>query len=184
MGQLADVSPSAVTLGSLSVFMEMSAALEGVLFVQESAPEVIDLKHEIYHNFERCAGPDALIASSASGLSWSNLSAKMSVPERLLTAHPFNPPHLVPLVEMYSPLDPVLDWAERIYCQIGRVPVRMKREATGHIANRLASALWREAVNIVRGYCGCRVCRSGVGEWTRSALGSGWRAYDLPSWWG
>ena len=83
MGQLADVSPSAVTLGSLSVFMEMSAALEGVLFVQESAPEVIDLKHEIYHNFECYAGPDALIASSASGLSWSNLSAKMSAPERV-----------------------------------------------------------------------------------------------------
>ena len=149
MAQLSDLGPPAVTSGSLSVFAEMSAALEGVLFVQESAPEVIDLKHEIYHNFEHSAGSDALIASSASGLSWSSLSTKMSAPERLLTAHPFNPPHLVPLAEMYSPIDAVLDRAERIYNQIGRVPVRMKREATGHIANRLASALWREAVNIV-----------------------------------
>ena len=149
MAQLADMGPPAVTLGNLSVFTDMSAALDGVLFAQENAPEEIELKHEIYHNFELFAGPEALIASSASGLSWSSLSANMSEPERLLTAHPFNPPHLVPLVEMYSPLDVVLERAERLYFQIGRVPVRMKREATGHIANRLASALWREAVNIV-----------------------------------
>ena len=149
MAQLADMGHSAVNLGNLSVFTEMSAALSGVLFAQENAPEEIDLKHEIYHNFESFAGPKALIASSASGFSWSSLSAKMSAPERLLTAHPFNPPHLVPLVEMYSPSDAVLERAERIYYQIGRVPVRMKREATGHIANRLSSALWREAVNIV-----------------------------------
>ena len=184
MAQLADMGPSAVTLGNLSVFTEISVALNGVLFAQENAPEDIDLKHDIYHNFELFAGPETLIASSASGLSWSSLSAKMSSPERLLNAHPFNPAHLVPLVEMYSPLGAVLDRAERLYCQIGRVPVRMKREATGHIANRLASALWREAVNIVRGYCGCRVCRSGVGEWTSPALGSRWRAYDLPFGWG
>ena len=149
MAQLTDMGPPAVTLGNLSVFTDMSAALDGVLFAQENAPEEIELKHEIYHNFELFAGPEALIASSASGLSWSSLSANMSEPERLLTAHPFNPPHLVPLVEMYSPLDVVLERAERLYFQIGRVPVRMKREATGHIANRLASALWREAVNIV-----------------------------------
>ena len=149
MAQLADMGPPAVTLGNLSVFTDMSAALDGVLFAQENAPEEIELKHEIYHNFELFAGSEALIASSASGLSWSSLSANMSEPERLLTAHPFNPPHLVPLVEMYSPLDVVLERAERLYFQIGRVPVRMKREATGHIANRLASALWREAVNIV-----------------------------------
>ena len=149
MAQLADMGPTAVTLGNLRAFTDMSAALDGVLFAQENAPEEIELKHEIYHNFELFAGPEALIASSASGLSWSSLSANMSEPERLLTAHPFNPPHLVPLVEMYSPLDVVLERAERLYFQIGRVPVRMKREATGHIANRLASALWREAVNIV-----------------------------------
>ena len=149
MAQLTDMGPPAVTLGNLSVFTDMSAALDGVLFAQENAPEEIELKHEIYHNFELFAGPEALISSSASGLSWSSLSANMSEPERLLTAHPFNPPHLVPLVEMYSPLDVVLKRAERLYFQIGRVPVRMKREATGHIANRLASALWREAVNIV-----------------------------------
>ena len=149
MAQLALMGPPAVVLGHLSVFSDMSAVLEGVSFAQESAPEVVNVKHEIYSSFEQHAGSEALIASSASGLSWSNLSAGMHVPERLLTAHPFNPPHLVPLVEMFCPSDSVLDRAEAIYRQIGRVPVRMKREATGHIANRLSSALWREAVNIV-----------------------------------
>ena len=127
----------------------MPKALEDVSFVQENAPEVVAVKHEIYQIFERYAASDALIASSASGLSWSALSAGMQAPERLLTAHPFNPPHLVPLVEMFCPSTAALDRADAMYRQIGRVPVRMKREATGHIANRLASALWREAVNIV-----------------------------------
>ena len=149
MAQLTLLGPPAVILGHLSVFSEMSAALEGVSFVQENAPEVVNVKHEIYNNFELYACPDALIASSASGMSWSSLSASMQVPERLLTAHPFNPPHLIPLVEMFCPSDTFLDRAEAIYRRIGRVPVRMKREATGHIANRLSSALWREAVNIV-----------------------------------
>lgn len=149
MAQLLQMGPPARALGHLSVFSEMPEALEGVSFVQENAPEVVAVKHEIYQIFERYAASDALIASSASGLSWSALSAGMQAPERLLTAHPFNPPHLVPLVEMFCPSTAALDRADAMYRQIGRVPVRMKREATGHIANRLASALWREAVNIV-----------------------------------
>ena len=149
MAQLLQMAAPARMLGHLSLFPEMPKALEDVSFVQENAPEVVAVKHEIYQIFERYAASDALIASSASGLSWSALSAGMQAPERLLTAHPFNPPHLVPLVEMFCPSTAALDRADAMYRQIGRVPVRMKREATGHIANRLASALWREAVNIV-----------------------------------
>ena len=149
MAQLLQMGPPSRDLGHLSVFSDMPKAFEGVSFVQENAPEVLAIKHEIYQNFERHSAPDALIASSASGLSWSDLSAEMKAPDRLLTAHPFNPPHLVPLIEMFCPANAALDRADSLYRQIGRVPVRMKREATGHIANRLASALWREAVNIV-----------------------------------
>ena len=149
MAQLLHMGSPARVVGHLSVFSEMPEALEGVSFVQENAPEILTVKHEIYQIFEQYAALDALIASSASGLSWSALSAGMQEPERLLTAHPFNPPHLVPLVEMFCPSSAALDRAEAIYRRIGRVPVRMKREATGHIANRLSSALWREAVNIV-----------------------------------
>ena len=73
----------------------------------------------------------------------------MHSPDRLITAHPFNPPHLVPLVELYGPNPKVVDWAEAFYRGLGSAPVRLKKDAVGHIANRLSSALWREAVHIV-----------------------------------
>ena len=123
--------------------------LSRAFFVQENAPERLDVKHDLYRSFELHAEADALIASSASGLPWSRLSAQMDRPERLLNAHPYNPPHLVPLVELFCPVEATLAHAEDLYRRIGRVPVRMKREAVGHLANRLASALWREAVHIV-----------------------------------
>lgn len=149
MSQLDSMNQEAVMPGVLSIYSEISKALENVFFAQENVPEIISTKKDVFRSFERYADPNALIASSASGLRWSVLSEGMQRPERLLTAHPFNPLHLIPLVEIYCPASEILDFAEILYRKIGRVPVRLKREATGHIANRLASALWREAVNIV-----------------------------------
>ena len=135
--------------GRLTVAAEREVVLSRAIFVQENAPERLDVKHDLYRSFEMHAEADAFIASSASGLHWSRLSAQMDRPERLLNAHPYNPPHLVPLVELFCPAEATLARAEELYRRIGRVPVRMKREAVGHLANRLASALWREAVHIV-----------------------------------
>ena len=149
MSQLDSMNQEAVIPGVLSIHSEISQALENVFFAQENVPEIISTKKAIFHSFERYSDPKALIASSASSLRWSLLSEGMQKPERLLTAHPFNPLHLIPLVEVYCPVNETLDFAETLYRKIGRVPVRLKREATGHIANRLSSALWREAVNIV-----------------------------------
>ncbi len=73
----------------------------------------------------------------------------MKNPKRLITAHPFNPPHLIPLVELFGIDTEILNKADAFYRQLDRVPVRMNKDAVGHIANRLSSALWREAVNIV-----------------------------------
>lgn len=143
--QLASLGGEAT--GSLQVFDSLSEALEGAAFIQENAPENIPQKHELYAQIE--AESTALIASSSSALSWSELSAGMKTPAQLITAHPFNPPHLVPLVELYGPDPMALDRAEAIYRALDRVPVRLRKEAVGHIANRLSSALWREAVNIV-----------------------------------
>lgn len=149
MFQLASMAQKPKSPGVLSVHSDMSHAVRGVFFAQENVPEIVEIKNDVFVNFECYAPSTSLIASSTSGLTWSFLSSKMKNPERLLTAHPFNPLHLIPLVEMYCPATETLDLAEKLYLKIGRVPIRLKREATGHIANRLASALWREAVNIV-----------------------------------
>ncbi|MCO4817433.1 MAG: 3-hydroxyacyl-CoA dehydrogenase, partial [Planktomarina temperata] len=147
--QLRQLGAGADRPGRLTVHGELTEVFSGAFFVQENAPERLDVKHDLYRRFELHAEADALIASSASGLPWSRLSAQMDRPERLLNAHPYNPPHLVPLVELFCPAEASLARAEDLYRRIGRVPVRMKREAVGHLANRLASALWREAVHIV-----------------------------------
>lgn len=118
-------------------------------WVQENAPERLELKVSLLAEIEAAVSPETVIASSTSSLLWSDLARELRHPERFLLAHPFNPPHLMPLVEIYAG-DPALrDRAVDFYRRLGRVPVCLKREAQGHIANRLASALWREAVNMV-----------------------------------
>jgi 3-hydroxyacyl-CoA dehydrogenase len=82
-------------------------------------------------------------------LTWSQLTEEMRQPGRLITAHPFNPPHLIPLVELFGTDQAVLGRADAIYRDIQRTTVSLKKEAIGHLANRLASALWREAVYLV-----------------------------------
>lgn len=133
----------------LRVARSLDEAIDGAVLIQENAPEQIPLKQALYAGIEAVADPQAIIASSTSALTWSSLSGALKTPERFITAHPFNPPHLIPLVEIYGVDETVLSRAEALYRELGRSPVRMKKEAVGHIANRLASALWREAVNIV-----------------------------------
>jgi carnitine 3-dehydrogenase len=136
-------------IGTLSVEATLPAVLRHTTFAQENAPESVPLKRALYAEIEASASGETTIASSTSSLVWSELSAEMRRPERLITAHPFNPPHLMPLVELFG-VDPiVLARADAFYRGLGRVPVRLRKEAAGHIANRLAAALWREAVNIV-----------------------------------
>jgi carnitine 3-dehydrogenase len=118
-------------------------------FIQENAPENVPLKQALYAGIESVATEQLVICNSTSSLVWSELSLGMKRPERLVTAHPFNPPHLMPLVEIFGPDTALVSCVVEFYRALGRVPVVLKKEAVGHIANRLASALWREAVNIV-----------------------------------
>jgi len=118
-------------------------------WIQENAPERLELKTALLAEIEAAASAETIIASSTSSLLWSDLASKLSRPAHFLLAHPFNPPHLMPLVEIYASNAGIRDRAIDFYTRLGRVPVCLKREAQGHIANRLASALWREAVNIV-----------------------------------
>lgn len=135
--------------GRLRVFATLKRALVGAAHVQENAPERIATKHALYADVERGAPPEAVIASSTSSFTWSDLAAPLARKARLVIAHPFNPPHLIPLVEFYGTDDDAVASARQLYESAGRVCIRLKREAPGHVANRLSSALWREAVHIV-----------------------------------
>ncbi len=135
--------------GKLKVVARLKAAIAEADLIQENAPEKLDLKHRLFADILRMAKPQATIASSTSSFAWSALTEGMQDPSRLIVSHPFNPPHLVPLVELYG-TDPLrVQQAADFYEAMGKVTIRMKREAPGHVANRLASALWREAVHIV-----------------------------------
>lgn len=138
-----------IEAGVLRIEDSLATAVRSAELVQENAPESVPLKRELYALIEAAAPVDCVIASSTSSLVWSDLAAEMQHPNRFVTAHPFNPPHLVPLVELFGQDGEVVARAEAFYRGLGRYPVRLKKDAVGHIANRLASALWREAVNIV-----------------------------------
>lgn len=135
--------------GALTAHAALQSALADADFIQENAPESAPLKRDLYAQIEACVPDDVIIASSTSALTWSDLAPAMRNPSRFITAHPFNPPHLVPLVELYGIDETVLKTAENLYSSLGSIPVRLQKDAVGHIANRLSSALWREAVNMV-----------------------------------
>ncbi|MDV6330964.1 3-hydroxyacyl-CoA dehydrogenase NAD-binding domain-containing protein [Asticcacaulis sp. 201] len=135
--------------GCLALTDQLETALVGATWVQENAPEKLELKQTLYAQIEAAIDDYVIIASSTSSLTWSELSVGMKRPQRLITAHPFNPPHLMPLVEIYAADAAIRALSLAFYTGLGRQPVVLKRDAVGHIANRLASALWREAVNIV-----------------------------------
>jgi len=149
LGQLQALGTCSAQPGRLSVAQSVAAAVGNAGWIQENAPEKTGVKHSLYAEVEAAARPDAVIASSTSSLTWSDLAAGVVRRERLITAHPFNPPHLMPLVELFAADAQVLARAEAFYRGLGRETVALKKDAVGHIANRLASALWREAVNIV-----------------------------------
>ena len=135
--------------GKLVIARKLEQAAAGARLIQENAPEKLDLKRQLFTQIEAAAPADAVIATSTTALLWSDLAVGMQHPERLLIAHPFNPVHLIPLVELYTPDDALAARAAAFYARLGKHPVRLAREMPGHIAGRLSAALWREAVHLV-----------------------------------
>lgn len=128
-------------------------AVSGAQFVQESVPERLDLKHQLYAEIEPALIPEAIVASSASGLLLSEMQQGWRDPSRFILGHPFNPPHLIPLVELLAndkTADAVLEQAEAFYGQVGKITIRVNKEVPAHVANRLQAALWREAISLVK----------------------------------
>ena len=147
---LAPADPSGFRLDFID---DPEQAVTGADFIQESVPEVVSLKHELYAAIEPAIAADAIIASSASGLMLGELQAGWRDPSRLVLGHPFNPPHLIPLVEVMGndrTAPGVVDRARAFYESVGKVTIEVRREVPGHVANRLQAALWREAVNLAK----------------------------------
>ncbi|MEL7936581.1 MULTISPECIES: L-carnitine dehydrogenase [Pseudomonas] len=121
-------------------------------FIQESAPERLDLKCELHAKISAAAKPNALIGSSTSGLLPSEFYADATHPERCVVGHPFNPVYLLPLVEVVGgeKTDPAaIQAAIAVYRSLGMRPLHVRKEVPGFIADRLLEALWREALHLV-----------------------------------
>ncbi|MCA0920812.1 3-hydroxyacyl-CoA dehydrogenase NAD-binding domain-containing protein [Pseudooceanicola nanhaiensis] len=149
LAQLREITPDLPEGGALTLCDTLAEAVANADLVQENAPENVPLKQALYAEVVAAAPAQAVISSSTSSLTWSALSEGMAEPTRLITAHPFNPPHLMPLVELYAATPEITARTRVFYEGLGRAVVILRKDAVGHIANRLASALWREAVNIV-----------------------------------
>jgi 3-hydroxyacyl-CoA dehydrogenase len=136
----------------LSFTTDMRQAVAGADFVQENGPERPDFKIKLYADMDAAAPPDSLIASSSSGITPSIMQSDCKHPERVLLGHPFNPPHVVPLVEIVpgSKTSPAaVEQAVRFYTSLGKKPIVLKKEMPGHVANRLQLALYREVLYLI-----------------------------------
>ncbi len=131
---------------------DLATALAGADFVQESAPEDLDLKVRLLADVDAAAPPGIVISSSTSGYGMSEMQVGCATPERTVVGHPFNPPYLIPLVEVVGgqrTSAEVVAWTSDFFRHVGKSVITMEREVPGFIANRLQEALWREALHMV-----------------------------------
>jgi len=138
--------------GALEFNADVASAVASADVVQENGPERQDVKQQLWATIESGAPSHTLFASSSSSIPASVMSAAMQEPGRLIVGHPFNPPHLVPLVEVVPSTTTdgaVVEEAVAFYRAMGKRPQVLKREIPGFVANRLQAALFREAVNLV-----------------------------------
>jgi 3-hydroxyacyl-CoA dehydrogenase len=138
---------------NLKFTADLTQAVAGVDLVQENGPERIDFKQKLYGQLDELLPPDVIIASSSSGLKMSDIQmGAKSHPERCVIAHPFNPPHLIPLTEIVGGAktsEETIQRAREFYDSIGQRTVRLNKEMPGHVANRLQAALLREVYYLV-----------------------------------
>lgn len=137
---------------AVSFHSSAAAAVSGADFVQENVPERLAIKHATFAEIEPVLAPNAIVASSASGLTLDQMQEGWRDPARFVLGHPFNPPHLIPLVEVMGNTrtsTAAVDAAETFYADVGKVTIRLNKAKNGHVANRLQAALWREAISLV-----------------------------------
>jgi carnitine 3-dehydrogenase len=131
---------------------DMRQAVADADLVQENAPERPELKVKLYAEMDEATPQGAIIASSSSGITMSVMQAQCQHPERTVIGHPFNPPHVIPLVEVVGgakTAPETIHDAMAFYAAIGKKPIHLKKEVPGHVANRLQAALYREVVYLI-----------------------------------
>lgn len=149
---MADEEEAKAGLAALKTCAELSEAVEDVVFVQEAVYESYEAKSTVFEAIDFHAPREALIATSSSGLSISRIQRAARYPDRCLAGHPYNPPHLIPLVEIApgeKTTHKTVQTARWFYKSVGKTPVVLSREIPGYLANRMSAALWREAINLV-----------------------------------
>jgi carnitine 3-dehydrogenase len=140
------------SLDRLRIVTDLEESLEAAEFVQESGPERLDIKQALYAQLGAILPPSVIIGSSTSGLMMSDIQTDCMTPERTVIGHPFNPPYLLPLVEIVGgkkTAPEAVAWAGEFYKIAGKAPLLMKKEIPGFVATRLQEALWREALHMV-----------------------------------
>ncbi len=136
----------------LSFTTDMKKALAEADFVQENGPERPDFKIKLFADMDAATPVDSIIASSSSGITPSVMQSKCKHPERVLVGHPFNPPHIIPLVEVVGgarTAPEAIKQAMAFYASIGKKPIQLRKELPGHVANRLQAALYREMLYLI-----------------------------------
>src|SRR5437868_9377445 len=137
----------------LTFTTDMKDALSKADFVQENGPERPDFKMKLFAEMDDAAPIDSIIASSSSGITPSVMQSKSKHPERILVGHPFNPPHIIPLVEVVGGTKTSPEAIQRalaFYASIGKKPIHLKKELPGHVGNRLQAALYKEIMYLIQ----------------------------------
>ena len=158
---VADAWPALTTIGlspgaakeRLHFTASMKEALSQADFVQENGPERPEFKIKLFADMDAATPPDSLIASSSSGITMSVMQSKCARPERCVVGHPFNPPHIIPLVEVVGGTKTsreAIEQAMRFYAAIGKKAIHLRKELPGHVANRLQAALYREVAYLIQ----------------------------------
>lgn len=140
------------SLDRLTVTSDLEEAVEDVDFIQESGPERLDVKQALYRRLGELVPAEVVIGSSTSGLTMTEIASECATPGRCVIGHPFNPPYLLPLVEIIGGKqtdERAVEWAAAFYEVAGKAPLVMKKEVPGFVATRLQEALWREALHMV-----------------------------------
>jgi 3-hydroxyacyl-CoA dehydrogenase len=145
--------PAGASRDRLKFTANMSQALANADLVQENAPERPDFKIKLFADMDQAAPLDAIIASSSSGITMDVMQSACKHPERCVVGHPFNPPHIVPLVEVVGGAktsEETIERAMSFYASIGKKPIRLHKAIPGHAANRLQAALYKEILSLIQ----------------------------------
>ncbi|MFE5096556.1 3-hydroxyacyl-CoA dehydrogenase NAD-binding domain-containing protein [Streptomyces sp. NPDC056638] len=180
--QLRDITPALSALSlpatdltrNLRFETDLGTAVANADVIQENGPERLDFKQDLFTRIEQATRPDTLLLTSTSGIRATDIAEAMKQPGRLVVGHPFNPPHLLPLVEVVpgEKTDPAtVERAVAFYTALGKKPQVLRKEVPGFVANRLQAALFREAISLVaRGV----VTESQLDDIVTSSIGLRW----------